>query len=46
MLKLLRGATFDEIAARLGISTEAAKMRFTRALDALRSDLEKEGLRP
>jgi RNA polymerase sigma factor (sigma-70 family) len=46
VLKLLRGATFAEIGARLGISTEAAKMRFTRALEALRSDLEKEGLRP
>jgi RNA polymerase sigma factor (sigma-70 family) len=46
VLKLLRGATFAEIGARLGISPEAAKMRFTRALEALRSDLEKEGLRP
>ena len=46
VLKLLRGATFAEIGARLGISTEAAKMRFTRALEALRSELEEEGLRP
>jgi RNA polymerase sigma factor (sigma-70 family) len=46
VLKLLRGATFGEIGARLGISTEAAKMRFTRALEALRSELEEEGLRP
>jgi RNA polymerase sigma factor (sigma-70 family) len=46
VLKLLRGASFAEIGGRLGISTEAAKMRFTRALEALRSDLEKEGLRP
>ena len=46
VLKLLRGATFAEIGARLGISTEAAKMRFMRALEALRSELEEEGLRP
>ena len=44
VLKLLRGAKFAEIGARLGISTEAAKMRFARALEALRSELEKEGL--
>ncbi len=46
VLKLLRGATFAEIGARLGISTDAAKMRFMRALEALRSELEEEGLRP
>lgn len=46
VLKLLRGATFAEIGARLGISTEAAKMRFARALDALRAELEQEGLQP
>ena len=46
VLKLLRGATFAEIGARLDISTEAAKMRFMRALEALRSELEEEGLRP
>jgi RNA polymerase sigma-70 factor (ECF subfamily) len=46
VLKLLRGAQFAEIGARLGISTEAAKMRFTRALEALRGQLEEKGLRP
>jgi len=46
VLKLLRGAGFAEIGARLGISAEAAKMRFVRALEALRAELEKEGLRP
>lgn len=45
-LKLLRGARFAEIGERLGISAEAAKMRFVRALEALRSELEEEGLRP
>lgn len=46
VLKLLCGAKFAEIGARLGISTEAAKMRFARALEALRTELEEEGLRP
>jgi len=46
VLKLLRGAKFAEIGARLDISTEAAKMRFVRALEALRSELDKEGLQP
>ncbi|MGH3055157.1 MAG: RNA polymerase sigma factor [Gaiellaceae bacterium] len=46
VLKLLRGVKFAEIGARLGISTEAAKMRFVRALEALRTELEEEGLQP
>lgn len=46
MLKLLRGAKFAEVGERLGISSDAAKMRFVRALEALRSELEEEGLRP
>jgi RNA polymerase sigma factor (sigma-70 family) len=46
VLKLLRGLRFAEIGARLGISTDAAKMRFVRGLEALRSELEEEGLRP
>jgi RNA polymerase sigma factor (sigma-70 family) len=46
VLKLLRGARFSEIGGRLGISTDAAKMRFVRALEALRNVLEEEGLRP
>jgi RNA polymerase sigma factor (sigma-70 family) len=46
VLKLLRGARFSEIGEQLGISTEAAKMRFVRALEALRTELEEEGLRP
>src|SRR6266576_3151623 len=32
VLKLLRGASFAEIAATLGTSEEAARMRFSRAL--------------
>jgi RNA polymerase sigma-70 factor (ECF subfamily) len=46
VLKLLRGARFAEIGARLGISADAAKMRFVRGLEALRAELEQEGLRP
>jgi RNA polymerase sigma-70 factor (ECF subfamily) len=46
VLKLLRGASFAEIATKLGISTDAAKMRFVRAVEALRSHLEEEGLKP
>lgn len=45
-LKLLRGARFKEIAASLGIGEGAAKMRFVRALQALRAELEREGVEP
>jgi RNA polymerase sigma-70 factor (ECF subfamily) len=46
VLKLLRGARFAEIGRLLGISEEAAKMRFVRALEALRAELEQEGIQP
>jgi RNA polymerase sigma-70 factor (ECF subfamily) len=46
VLKLLRGARFAEIGAMLGLTEAAAKMRFVRALEALRSELEGEGVRP
>jgi len=45
-MKLLRGARFGEIAASLGIGEGAAKMRFVRALAALREELEREGVEP
>ena len=45
-LKLLRGARFKEIADSLGIGESAAKMRFVRALEALRTELEHEGVEP
>jgi RNA polymerase sigma-70 factor, ECF subfamily len=45
-MKLLRGARFGEIATSLGISEGATKMRFLRALAALREDLEREGVSP
>jgi RNA polymerase sigma-70 factor, ECF subfamily len=45
-MKLLRGCSFREIAAALGVSEAAAKMRFQRALNALRADLEQRGMAP
>lgn len=45
-LKLLRGLPYAEVATRLGTTTPAAKMRFVRALQALREELRKEGLGP
>jgi RNA polymerase sigma factor (sigma-70 family) len=46
VLKLLRGARFAEIGESLGVSEAAAKMRFVRALEALRAELEGEGVTP
>jgi RNA polymerase sigma-70 factor (ECF subfamily) len=46
VLKLLRGARFAEIGAALGLTEAAAKMRFVRALEALRTELEGEGVTP
>ena len=43
-LKLIRGARFKEIAAALAIREGAVKMRFVRALAALREELEREGV--
>ena len=45
-LKLLRGSSFAEAAAELGVTPAAAKMRFVRALAALRAELLKEGVEP
>jgi RNA polymerase sigma-70 factor (ECF subfamily) len=46
VLKLLRGARFAEIGETLGLTEAAAKMRFVRALEALRTELEAEGVTP
>jgi RNA polymerase sigma-70 factor (ECF subfamily) len=46
VLKLVRGARFAEIGRMLGVSEAAAKMRFVRALEALRVELEQEGVSP
>jgi RNA polymerase sigma-70 factor, ECF subfamily len=45
-MKLLRGCSFREIAAALGVSEAAAKMRFQRALSVLRANLEQRGIAP
>jgi RNA polymerase sigma-70 factor (ECF subfamily) len=46
VLKLVRGLRFAEIGRMLGVSEAAAKMRFVRALEALRTELEEEGIDP
>ena len=46
VLKLVRGARFAEIGRTLGVSEAAAQMRFVRALQALRTELESEGVGP
>jgi DNA-directed RNA polymerase specialized sigma24 family protein len=45
-LKLLRGLRFAEVGTELGVTPAAAKMRFVRALRALREELGKEGVEP
>lgn len=46
VMKLLEGRPFAEIAASVGVSEAACKMRFARALRLLRVELAREGLRP
>jgi RNA polymerase sigma-70 factor, ECF subfamily len=46
VMKLLEGRPFAEIARRLGATEAASKMRFARALEALREELEQEGIEP
>jgi RNA polymerase sigma-70 factor (ECF subfamily) len=46
VLKLVRGLSFAEIAAELGLTEAAAKMRFMRALKELRADLTERGIEP
>jgi RNA polymerase sigma-70 factor, ECF subfamily len=46
VLKLLRGLTFAEIGHEIGLSEAAAKMRFRRALEALREELIERGIEP
>jgi DNA-directed RNA polymerase specialized sigma24 family protein len=43
VLKLLRGLTFAEIGADVGLTETAAKLRFRRALEALREELIEKG---
>lgn len=46
VLKLVEGRRFAEIARELGISEPACRARLSRALRALRSHLEEEGITP
>lgn len=46
VMKLIEGRSFAEIGLHLGLTEAACKMRFSRAMVALRSQLEDEGLRP
>jgi DNA-directed RNA polymerase specialized sigma24 family protein len=46
VLKLIEGHSFADIAHRLDTTEAACKMRLVRALEALRAELEKEGITP
>jgi len=46
VMKLLEGRPFGEIAPRLGATEAACKMRFSRGLEALRSELSRQGVGP
>ena len=43
-LRLLEGRSFAHCGLQLGMSEAAARMRFSRALDALRRELDRAGL--
>jgi RNA polymerase sigma factor (sigma-70 family) len=45
-LKLLRGVSFAEAAAIVGVSKAACKMRLRRALEELRRELDQKGIGP
>ena len=46
VMKILEGRRFGEIARLLGTTEAACKMRFSRAIHQLRSNLEREGFDP
>jgi RNA polymerase sigma-70 factor (ECF subfamily) len=46
VLKLIEGRSFREIAVRLGVTEAACKMRLSRALERLRTELDREGVSP
>lgn len=46
VLRLLEGRPFAEIAAQVGASEAACKMRFARALRTVRDQLQEEGIEP
>lgn len=46
VLKLFEGRPFAEIGRLLGTTEAASRMRFSRALERLRDELEEEGITP
>jgi RNA polymerase sigma-70 factor (ECF subfamily) len=46
VMKLLEGRSFSEISRRIGTTEAAAKMRFARGLEGVRSSLRREGIEP
>jgi RNA polymerase sigma-70 factor, ECF subfamily len=44
--KVLRGQSFAEIARAVNVSEAACKMRFARGLEALRTELSRQGVEP
>jgi RNA polymerase sigma-70 factor, ECF subfamily len=46
VLKLLHGLSFSEIAAQVGATEAACKMRFARGLDSVRDELRRVGVEP
>jgi RNA polymerase sigma-70 factor, ECF subfamily len=46
VLRLIQGRSFEEIAARIGSTEAACKMRFVRGLSIVRDVFEKEGMSP
>jgi RNA polymerase sigma-70 factor (ECF subfamily) len=46
VLKLLQGLPFAEIAVEVGATEAACKMRFARGLEAVRDQLQREGIEP
>ena len=46
VMKLLEGRSFAEISRRIGTTEAAAKMRFARGLESVRSSLRRGGIEP
>lgn len=46
LMKLFEGRRFAEIAARVGATEAACKMRFARGLEAMRDELRQKGVEP
>jgi RNA polymerase sigma-70 factor, ECF subfamily len=46
VMRLLEGCSFREIADHVGATEDACKMRFSRGLEALRTELARRGVEP